>query len=50
MYQINTTNIYAEIDLDMKIKGLACCEIVDKKRTSKHWRDKLGLMAFLELL
>lgn len=43
---INTTNIYAEVDLDMKAKALACCEIaVDNKYT--HWRNNKDLMSFL---
>lgn len=44
---INTTNIYAEVDLEMKAKALACCEIaVDNKST--HWRNNKDLMSFLE--
>lgn len=43
---INTTNIYAEIDLDMKAKALACCEIQKNKKQS-HWRDNKELMRFL---
>ena len=46
---INMTNIYAEVDLSMKAKALACCEIEDK-RTSSHWNDTKGLMTFLESL
>jgi len=46
---INTTNIYAETDLEMKAKALALCEIKDAK-TTKHWRDDIGLMAFLKAL
>jgi integrase/recombinase XerD len=46
---INTTNIYAEVDLNMKAKALACCEIVeDAKQT--HWRDNNDLMTFLDNL
>lgn len=46
---INTTNIYATVDLDMKAKALACCEIMeDKKQT--HWRDDQDLMKFLDAL
>jgi integrase/recombinase XerD len=29
---INTTNIYAEADLEMKARALACCEMEQKKR------------------
>jgi len=44
---INTTNIYAEVDLEMKAKALACCEIaIDNKST--HWRNNKDLMSFLD--
>lgn len=46
---INTTNIYAEVNLEMKAKALACCE-VEKKDKHTHWRDDKELMAFLENL
>ncbi len=46
---INTTNIYAETDLEMKAKALALCEVKESK-TSKHWHDDKGLMAFLKAL
>jgi integrase/recombinase XerD len=46
---INTTNIYAETDLEMKAKALALCE-VKKSKTAKHWKDDIGLMAFLKAL
>ena len=45
---INTTNIYVEVDLEMKAKALECCEIVSKK-SKKHWRDDRDLMSFLIL-
>lgn len=43
---INTTNIYAEVDLDMKAKALACCEI-EVANKSTHWRNNKDLMSFL---
>ncbi len=46
---LDTTNIYAETDLEMKAKALAHCEVKGPKRT-KHWRDDAGLMAFLKSL
>ena len=46
---INTTNIYVEVDLEMKAKALACCEI-ESKKTKKHWRDDKNLMDFLDSL
>jgi site-specific recombinase XerD len=44
-----TTNIYAEVDLEMKAHALALCEITETKPT-KRWREDTGLMAFLEAL
>lgn len=46
---INTTNIYAEVDLEMKAKGLATCEVPSTK-PAKRWREDAGLMAFLRTL
>jgi site-specific recombinase XerD len=46
---INTTNIYAEINIRMKAKALACCEIVQDKDAG-HWRDDKDLMNFLDNL
>jgi integrase/recombinase XerD len=43
---INTTNIYAETDLEMKVKALGLCA-VKNKRSAKHWRDNHDPMAFL---
>jgi integrase/recombinase XerD len=46
---LDTTNIYAEIDVEMKSKALAKCEISgDGNR--KRWRDDADLMAFLKSL
>jgi integrase/recombinase XerD len=46
---INTTNIYAEIDLEMKAKALAMCEVA-KPRKPGRWRDNPDLLAFLAQL
>lgn len=46
---INTTNIYAEVDLDMKVRALACCEITEDKN-QRRWRDDKGLMSFLDAI
>lgn len=46
---INTTNIYAEVDLEMKAKALACCEVAINKKT-KPWGSDKNLMAFLNAL
>lgn len=47
---INTTNIYAEVDLEMKAKALACCEVSLKESTPTHWKDDKELMSFLDSL
>jgi len=49
---INTTNIYAEVNLDMKAKALAACEVAESQNiaNNKHWRDDKDLMAFLNNL
>jgi len=47
---ISTTNIYAQIDLEMKAKALAACEIADQKPLGKRWRDQKSLMEFLRTL
>ena len=46
---LDTTNIYAETDLDMKAKALGMCE---QKRPSgrKRWRDNPDLLTFLAQL
>lgn len=46
---VDTTNVYAETDLEMKAKALACCEVKETKRT-KRWREDTGLMTFLRSL
>jgi site-specific recombinase XerD len=46
---IDTTNIYAETDLEGKAKALAHCEIQGTGRR-KQWRDDTGLMTFLRAL
>lgn len=47
---LDTTHIYAEIDLDMKMKALAHCEIPRSFRTLKQWRQSHDLMSFLKAL
>ena len=46
---INTTNVYAEINLDIKAKALACFEISEEKKLT-HWRDDKDLMDFLDAI
>lgn len=49
---LSTTNVYAEVDLDMKAKALACCEVEGKRprKPKKPWRDDKELMEFLKTL
>jgi site-specific recombinase XerD len=46
---LDTTNVYAEVDLEMKAKALVKCEIKDGKR-KKPWRKNAGIMEFLRTL
>lgn len=46
---LDTTNIYAAVDLEMKAEALQCCEIETNSR-QKHWRNNKGLMKFLDSL
>ncbi len=45
---LDTTNVYAEVDLEMKAKALSACSIPDTPRRS--WHQQPGLMAFLRSL
>lgn len=44
---LDTTNIYAEIDLETKAKALATCDIGADARRMKPWRTRPALMEFL---
>jgi site-specific recombinase XerD len=46
---LDTTHIYAEVDLEMKAKALAHCD-VPQEPCLKHWRKEPSLMAFLKAL
>jgi integrase/recombinase XerD len=46
---LNTTNLYAEVDLEMKSKALAHCEIPGTSKVRMRWHSE-GLMAFLKTL
>jgi site-specific recombinase XerD len=46
---IETTNVYAEVDLEMKAKALALCDVGTEKRLMP-WRGNKGLFAFLRSL
>ena len=45
----NTTNVYAQVDLEMKAKALASCE-VQEEEPQKPYREDKGLMEFLRTL
>jgi len=46
---IDTTNVYAEVDLEMKAKALAACE-PQTAATTNRWRTEPKLMDFLRSL
>jgi integrase/recombinase XerD len=47
---LDTTNIYAEIDLETKAKALAKCEVGDASKPKPRWREDPELMTFLRSL
>jgi integrase/recombinase XerD len=48
---LDTTNIYAETDLAMKVKALAACDPGGgNRRIRKKWRDDPSIMEFLRTL
>jgi len=46
---LRTTNVYAEVDLEMKAKALARCE-VEGQANGEPWKEDAGLMDFLRTL
>jgi hypothetical protein len=46
---LETTNVYAEVDLEMKAKALANCEVEGKKKRTP-WKENKRLMEFLRRL
>jgi integrase/recombinase XerD len=38
------------VDLEMKAKALACCEVDKKNNRHRHWRENKDLMGFLNSL
>ena len=46
---LTTTNLYAEVDLEMKARALANCEVEGKKKLTP-WKEDEGLMEFLRTL
>lgn len=47
---IDTTQVYAELDLEMKAKALATCEVAGETKPTAHWSSDASLMAFLQSL
>lgn len=47
---LDTTHIYAEVDVEMKAKALARCEIASVTTRKKNWSSDRSLMAFLRSL
>ncbi|HWC18342.1 MAG: tyrosine-type recombinase/integrase [Blastocatellia bacterium] len=47
---LDTTNVYAETDLEMKAAALAHCEVKGSSKPSKRWCQDKDLMAFLKSL
>jgi hypothetical protein len=43
---LDTTNVYAEVDLETKAKALATC-VVEGKKKHLPWRNDKSLMEFL---
>jgi site-specific recombinase XerD len=46
---IETTNVYAEVDLEMKAKAIANCEVTETD-AGKPWRQNQEIMTFLRSL
>ena len=44
---VDTTNVYAEVDLEAKAAMLAACAPAPPGRAARAWKDDPGLMAFL---
>jgi hypothetical protein len=47
---LDTTNVYAETDLEMKATALAPCEVKGASKPTRRRRQDAGLMAFLKSL
>ncbi len=46
---VDTTNIYAEVDLETKAQAIACCE-PSAAQPAPRWKEDKGLLAFLKTL
>jgi site-specific recombinase XerD len=47
---LETTNIYAQVDLEMKAKALSLCEVDASQSSGAHWLEDKSVMAFLATL
>jgi len=47
---LDTTNVYAEVDLEMKAKALAACDTGGNGHERKMWRKNPRVMEFLRSL
>ena len=47
---LDTTNVYAETDLETKAQALAKCDITAGHKTTRRWANDPELMAFLRSL
>ena len=47
---LETTNVYAEIDLEGKARALAKCEVTGGPTPTKRWRADADVMQFLRSL
>jgi site-specific recombinase XerD len=47
---LETTNVYAEINLEGKARALAKCEVTTEQAPNKQWRADANVMQFLRTL
>lgn len=47
---LETTNVYAEINLEGKARALAACEVTTDQAPIKQWHENAGVMQFLRSL
>jgi integrase/recombinase XerD len=46
---LDTTHVYAEVDLEMKEKALSSCDVRDEIAV-RRWRKDSGIIGFLKTL
>ncbi|MDE2892259.1 MAG: tyrosine-type recombinase/integrase [Chloroflexota bacterium] len=46
---LDTTNVYAEVDLETKTRAMALCDVAEEG-PDRPWKEDKGLMAFLDKL